>query len=165
MKSLLTKEIEKHLCIKANRECKRFALEVSVPYGICDFITVAFGSTIHNLPYISCYEIKISFSDFKSKNGHNFVGDCNYYVVPEKLYEEKIKNKVYLRGIGLIVYRNGKFYEKVHSVDIAKAVSLDRKLRIVDTILMRWTSGGMYKDLQHMGCDLRNWTAQKELTR
>lgn len=27
-----------------------------------------------------CYEIKSSVDDFKSKNGHNFLGDFNYYV-------------------------------------------------------------------------------------
>jgi len=25
-----------------------------------------------------CFEIKISFADFKSKNGHNFIGQTNY---------------------------------------------------------------------------------------
>lgn len=33
-----------------------------------------------------CYEIKSSKEDFKSKNGHNFVGDLNYYVIPENLF-------------------------------------------------------------------------------
>jgi hypothetical protein len=31
---------------------------------------------------IQCFEIKITKSDFKSKNGHNFVGNLNYYVIP-----------------------------------------------------------------------------------
>lgn len=29
-----------------------------------------------------CFEIKSSAEDFKSKNGHNFIGDYNYYVMP-----------------------------------------------------------------------------------
>jgi hypothetical protein len=29
-----------------------------------------------------CYEIKSSVEDFNSKNGHNFLGDYNYYVMP-----------------------------------------------------------------------------------
>ena len=33
-----------------------------------------------------CYEIKSSVEDFKSKNGHNFVGDYNYYVMPEDVF-------------------------------------------------------------------------------
>lgn len=30
-----------------------------------------------------CYEVKSSVEDFHSKNGHNFLGDYNYYVMPE----------------------------------------------------------------------------------
>lgn len=33
-----------------------------------------------------CYEIKSSVEDFHSKNGHNFIGDFNYYIMPEKVY-------------------------------------------------------------------------------
>ena len=56
-----------------------------------------------------CYEIKISKSDFESRNGHNFVGDKNYYIVPEEMIEfvkEKLK---FNRQVGLIEYKqNGK---------------------------------------------------------
>ena len=51
---------------------------------------------------IECYEIKISKADFKSKNGHNFVGNVNYYVVPNSLYHE-VKDLV-PEGIGVIVF-------------------------------------------------------------
>ncbi len=33
-----------------------------------------------------CYEIKSSVEDFHSKNGHNFIGDFNYYIMPEEVY-------------------------------------------------------------------------------
>lgn len=33
-----------------------------------------------------CYEIKSSVEDFHSKNGHNFLGDFNYYIMPEEVY-------------------------------------------------------------------------------
>lgn len=33
-----------------------------------------------------CYEIKSSVEDFNSKNGHNFIGDFNYYIMPENVY-------------------------------------------------------------------------------
>ena len=33
-----------------------------------------------------CYEVKSSVEDFHSKNGHNFLGDFNYYVMPEEVY-------------------------------------------------------------------------------
>lgn len=37
------------------------------------------------------YEIKSSVEDFNSKNGHNFIGDLNYYVMPESVYNKLIK--------------------------------------------------------------------------
>ena len=40
-----------------------------------------------------CYEIKSSVSDFRSKNGHNFVGDYGYYVMPEEIYP-KVKDDI-----------------------------------------------------------------------
>lgn len=38
-----------------------------------------------------CYEVKSSIDDFHSKNGHNFIGDYNYYVMPEEVYEATSK--------------------------------------------------------------------------
>lgn len=35
-----------------------------------------------------CYEIKSSVADFKSKNGHNFIGDYNYYVMTTETYNQ-----------------------------------------------------------------------------
>lgn len=40
-----------------------------------------------------CYEVKSSVEDFHSKNGHNFIGDFNYYVMPEEVYE-KVKDEI-----------------------------------------------------------------------
>ena len=50
----------------------------------------------------TCFEIKISKSDFKSKHGHNFVGNYNYYVIPKELFE-KVKDLV-PDEIGVILY-------------------------------------------------------------
>ncbi len=50
----------------------------------------------------TCLEIKVTKGDFKSNNGHNFVGDKNYYVVPSNLVvfvKEKLK---WSKGIGII---------------------------------------------------------------
>ena len=51
---------------------------------------------------IICFEIKISREDFKSKNGHNFIGNMNYYVMPFQLYKN-IKNEI-PEDIGCITY-------------------------------------------------------------
>ena len=38
-----------------------------------------------------CFEVKSCIEDFRSKNGHNFIGDFNYYVMTEETYQ-KIKD-------------------------------------------------------------------------
>ena len=40
-----------------------------------------------------CYEIKSSIADFSSKNGHNFIGDLNHYVMPEDV-ADSVKNQI-----------------------------------------------------------------------
>lgn len=49
-----------------------------------------------------CFEIKVSKADFHSRNGHNFIGNLNYYVMPYNLYKEVEKE---IPGdIGVITY-------------------------------------------------------------
>ena len=40
-----------------------------------------------------CYEIKISKSDFHSRAIKSFVGEYNYYLMPDELYEQ-VKNEI-----------------------------------------------------------------------
>jgi len=40
------------------------------------------------------YELKISKSDFHSKNGHNFLGNYNYYVFPNEELFESVKCEI-----------------------------------------------------------------------
>lgn len=40
-----------------------------------------------------CYEVKSSVEDFRSKNGHNFIGDFNYYIMPHDVYLE-VQNEI-----------------------------------------------------------------------
>lgn len=56
---------------------------------------------------IVCFEIKITKADFKSTHGHNFVGNLNYYVVPNSIYND-IKDDV-PDGIGIIVYHDNSY--------------------------------------------------------
>jgi len=58
----------------------------------------------------TCFEIKISLSDFKSKNGHNFIGNYNYYVIPDYMYD-KVKNNI-PEQIGVLIYKNGNIRTK-----------------------------------------------------
>lgn len=51
--------------------------------------------------YIICFEIKVTVNDFYSKNGHNFVGDLNYYVLLPTVYEA-VKDDI-PENVGVIV--------------------------------------------------------------
>lgn len=51
---------------------------------------------------ITCIEIKVTKSDFKSEHGHNFVGHMNYYAVPEEIYKEI--EPLVPPDIGILVY-------------------------------------------------------------
>lgn len=51
---------------------------------------------------ITCFEVKVTKSDFKSEHGHNFVGNMNYYAVPEEIYKDI--EPLVPEGIGILVY-------------------------------------------------------------
>jgi len=110
-KTNLTLEIEKKLKEKYKKTGERYAFEVPFKDGICDFVTAKTNTSNNKLPFIICYQIKVSFSDLKSENGHNFFGDENYYVIPEELLEEIILKKENWRfeGKGIIIYKNERF--------------------------------------------------------
>jgi len=57
---------------------------------------------VKDIVNIYCYEIKVSKSDFMSKNGHNFVGNYNYYIMPKELYPQVKENVP--DDIGVILY-------------------------------------------------------------
>jgi len=57
---------------------------------------------------VTCYEIKVTKSDFKSTHGHNFVGNANYYVVPKELYPDIVD--LVPEDIGIILYLSAGSY-------------------------------------------------------
>lgn len=79
-----------------------------------------------------CYEIKSSVDDFKSKNGHNFLGDVNYYVMPESVFEA-VKN--------LIPYRVGVLIPGKYGMNVLKkAQRMNRTKPASEMLLMMWRS-------------------------
>lgn len=77
--------------------------DLKYPNEYCHNCVYKCNGTVHELGIATtCFEIKISKSDFKSKNGHNFVGNYNYYVIPKELYTE-VKDMV-SADIGIILY-------------------------------------------------------------
>lgn len=86
-----------------------------------------------------CYEVKSSVEDFRSKNGHNFLGDFNYYVMTAETYE-KIKDEIPY-GIGVYVpekeNRKGGWYDLK---SVKKAKRKDRKRPMAEMLLMMFRS-------------------------
>ena len=81
-----------------------------------------------------CYEIKSSVKDFHSKNGHNFIGDYNYYVMPESVYK-KIEKEIPWR-VGVLVSSNSFLDLEV----VKKAQRSDRKRPVSEMLLMMFRS-------------------------
>lgn len=81
----------------------------------------------------TCYEVKSCKADFKSKNGHNFIGDKNYYVMPYDTFME-IKN--------LIPWRVGVYVDKDGKLEcIKKAISYQRERPLAEMLFMMFRSG------------------------
>lgn len=98
---------------------------------------------------VTCYEVKISVSDFKSKNGHNFWGNKNYYAVDSRIYES-IKSLA-PDDIGIIVY-----YEKTDTMRIKKEcaykeISFETKTQLLYDALKKWVDGAAKKPEESTG--------------
>jgi len=86
-----------------------------------------------------CYEIKSSVEDFHSKNGHNFIGDFNYYIMPEEVYTLVSKEIPYNVGVYVPggISRCGTYYD-LKCVKRAKRKDRDRP--ISEMLLMMFRS-------------------------
>lgn len=86
-----------------------------------------------------CYEVKSSVEDFRSKNGHNFLGDYNYYVMLEEVFE-KVKNEIPCR-VGVYVpekkNHHGEWYDLK---SVKKAARQDRARPVPEMLLMMFRS-------------------------
>lgn len=81
-----------------------------------------------------CYEVKSSVDDFHSKNGHNFIGDFNYYIMPEEVYAAVGAQIPYAVG----VYCPGGLLGELRSVK--KARRQNRERPVSEMLLMMFRS-------------------------
>lgn len=79
-----------------------------------------------------CYEIKSSIDDFNSQNGHNFIGDLNYYIMPHDVYLE-VKNKIPY-NVGVYCPNSGELRV------VKKASRKDRGRPVSEMLLMMFRS-------------------------
>lgn len=124
-----------------------WAREVTFDYATTNAVRVDFMRFIPKNNTVSgiekgdfyCYEVKSCAEDFHSKNGHNFLGDMNYYVMPEDVYEQ-VKNEIPYK-VGVYVpdgmnYR-GEWYDLKC---VKKAKRQDRMRPVSEMLLMMFRS-------------------------
>ena len=85
---------------------------------------------------VTCYECKISVSDFKSKNGHNFHGNRNYYVVPKDICKDI--EPLVEDGIGIITYNPSSQTYRIKKECEFKEISHELKERLLYDALKKW---------------------------
>ena len=79
-----------------------------------------------------CYEIKSSVEDFRSKNGHNFIGDYNYYVMPSEVYR-KVSAEIPF-GVGVYCPSGGSLES------VKQARRMNRQRSVSEMLLMMFRS-------------------------
>lgn len=102
---MLSEHLERH--IKAYDTRVYWEREVTFDYGTTHAGRVDYmrykpkNNTISGIEKgdFYCYEIKSSVEDFRSKNGHNFIGDFNYYVMPREVFDEVQKEIPHYVGV------------------------------------------------------------------
>lgn len=82
-----------------------------------------------------CYEIKSCKEDFESGHGLNFIGDFNYLVLPEGLYEELKRSIPYDVGV---YESSGDKWKSLKCVKKARQVT--RKRSAAEMLLMMFRS-------------------------
>lgn len=143
---LLSLSIQKH--INPNNDPRIYwAAEVTFDYATSNAVRVDYmkfkpvNNTVSGIEKgdFYCFEVKSSVEDFHSKNGHNFLGDFNYYVMPEEVYK-KVKNEIPYR-IGVYV-PDGKNYrgDCYDLKSVKKAVRQDRDKSVPEMLLMMFRS-------------------------
>lgn len=143
---LLSLSIQKH--INPHNDPRIYwAREVTFDYSTGNAVRVDFmrfqpvNNTVSGIEKgdFYCYEVKSSVEDFHSKNGHNFLGDFNYYVMQEEVYE-KVKNEIPYK-VGVFVpngmNRRGEWYDLK---SVKKAARKDRERPVSEMLLMMFRS-------------------------
>lgn len=133
-----------------------WAKEVTFDYGTRNAVRVDYmqfkpvNNTVSGIEKgdFYCYEIKSSVEDFHSKNGHNFIGDYNYYVMPEEVYE-KVKSEIPWR-VGVYVPNGTHYSGKWHDLkSIKKAKRKDRARPVSEMLLMMFRSATRERRCEH----------------
>jgi hypothetical protein len=103
MKTKLTRQLESTLYQYCLEQGSYVVEEVSMPdkKGIVD--TLSYQQLPDGQIEWRCYELKVTKSDFHSKAKLSFIGNYNYFVLPQALYTE-VADEI-PEHIGVLIYR------------------------------------------------------------
>lgn len=150
VKTDLTRQAEKCLWHYSNKQGVFGCFEVTIGWfgkERVDFMTYSTDNTIR------CYEIKVTLPDLKSKANQTFIGDYNYLVVTQKLWEiiqadDTLGWKYYHQGI--LVFQEKRYGIGITSVKKAKKqqVSLGTRSTVLESMVrsLNREVGKFYKE-------------------
>lgn len=142
---MLSQAVQKH--INPHNDTRIYwAREVTFDYATQNAVRVDFmqfkpvNNTVSGIEKgdFYCYEVKSSIEDFHSKNGHNFIGDFNYYVMPEEVFE-KVKNEI-PHYVGVFVPTDKSLRYRTPLTSVKKAKRKDRERPVSEMLLMMFRS-------------------------
>jgi hypothetical protein len=87
----------------------------------------------------TCYEVKITVSDFKSPNGHNFHGNDNYYAVPVAIYKKILP--MVSEDIGVICYYPDSGHMVIKKKCKRKGIDPELLSYLLFDALKKWVDG------------------------
>ena len=144
--ALLSLSIQKHINPHSDPRIY-WAREVTFDYATLEAVRVDFmqykpvNNTVSGIEKgdFYCYEVKSSVEDFHSKNGHNFLGDYNYYVMPQEVYE-KVRDEIPYRVGVYVPVGKSRSGEWLVLESIKKARRQDRSRPVSEMLLMMFRS-------------------------
>lgn len=102
---------------------------------------------------ITAYEIKITKSDFKSRNGHNIddpsspIANENYYCMPKELIQQ-VEDMI-PEHVGILSYQNGRLrqYRPSGFLEVPDSV----KIMLLYNAMKKWCDGAMTDKEKNIG--------------
>ncbi len=93
---------------------------------------------------VTCFEVKITYSDFRGVNGHNFHGNENYYCVPKDL-APKIAGEI-PDDIGILAYYEGERQYGLRQFKPSgwRDVTDQTKVELLYNAMKKWCDGAVF---------------------
>ncbi len=93
---------------------------------------------------VTCFEVKITYSDFRGVNGHNFHGNENYYCVPKAL-APKIAGEI-PDDIGILAYYEGERQYGLRQFRPSgwRDITDQTKVELLYNAMKKWCDGAVF---------------------